>query len=651
MLTFAIRLLILSLIFGSSLAASDTPEPRFTVRDYLALSHVEQPRFSPDGSRIAYEGGIRTTWDGHTDFGIYVTLDSGSPTMQLTSKDTQDWNPQWSPDGTQIAFKSNRSGHVQVHIAPASGGDAQQVTDAEEGVSSYSWAGDSRIAFVTRRPRDLELVQREEAAGGGYVVGTLARQSALWIQPVAGATHKTGVDFGNYHITELAVSPDGRLFALIVAPSSDLFERLTVSAVLIVDQSGKELYKFEDAKSFGYIGFSPDGRKISFVGSTVGNATNDGLFIADVCSGTTTNLTHDFDPTIRGVEWLDNRSLAFLTPRHVYSGIYKVSVDGTIETLVEPKLEVKSFDAYAPDRLLVFTATASNAPTQLYQMKFGGDASRARQITHINAEKKIVPQISSRVVRYASFDGVEIEAVVTLPPRFNTERKYPMLVNPHGGPDVIVMGGFNHVAQIFAHEGYIVFQPNFRGSVGYGREFYAANRGRLGDIDYQDIMTGVDHMLSRFPVDSERMVVGGESYGGTMTHWIVGHTDRFRAAVSLSGAVNAISRYGQSDINHGAIARWEFGGVPSENWETYWQMSPLRFLDQCQTPILILHPEDDVRVPVGQAWEAYRTLTDQGADVEMVLYPDVGHGFGSPDVFADVYQRWISWYGKYLDED
>lgn len=223
-------------------------------------------------------------------------------------------------------------------------------------------------------------------------------------------------------------------------------------------------------------------------------------------------------------------------------------------------------------------------------------------------------------------------------------------VFPHGGPDAISMDDFDVFRQIFGSDGFLVFEPNFRGSIGYGLEHYRANRGRFGDIDYKDIMLGVDYLIKKGIADAQRLVIGGWSYGGTMTYWAVGHTNRFKAAVAVAGVSNLISRYGQSDINYGDIARWELLDVPIKNPGNFLKASPLQFLGNCKTPILIMHGENDDRVPVMQAWEAYRALKDIGTDVEMVLYPKATHGINSPKQFADVLQRWISWYKDKIEK-
>jgi dipeptidyl aminopeptidase/acylaminoacyl peptidase len=255
----------------------------------------------------------------------------------------------------------------------------------------------------------------------------------------------------------------------------------------------------------------------------------------------------------------------------------------------------------------------------------------------------------TRVITYNSFDGQAIEAVLTLPPGHDSNKSYPLVVLPHGGPDGMSMDDFSLTGQLFAQEGMMVLEPNFRGGIGYGSEFYKANRGRIGDIDYKDIMAGVDYLIREGMADSTKLVVGGWSFGGTMTNWIIGHTNRFKAAVSVAGVCDYYSRYGLGDINHSDVARWEFMGVPVLNPENFTRSSPIQFLHRCSTPTLIMHGENDYRVPVGQAWQSYRALTDAGVQVRFVLYPDADHGISAPKQYADVMTRWVEWYNQHLD--
>ena len=210
------------------------------------------------------------------------------------------------------------------------------------------------------------------------------------------------------------------------------------------------------------------------------------------------------------------------------------------------------------------------------------------------------------------------------------------------------MDKFNSMAQLFSQAGLIVFEPNFRGSIGYGSEFYAANRGKLGYVDYNDIMSGVDYLIEQDIADRNKLFVGGWSYGGYMTNWIIAHTKKFLAAVSVAGISNTVSNYAQSDINHGEIADWEFEGVPVYEKDKFEHSSPFDFLNNVGTPLLLMHGESDTRVSVMQSWEIYRALVDRNQDVELVLYPGAEHSIKSPMQRKDVMRRWIEWYEKYL---
>lgn len=622
---------------------------KFTTQDYLVMSSLSSPRMSPDGTLIVYMFGEKEKWDSRANNNLWIISTDGTNRFQLTNSDKNDWNPLWSPDGSKIAFLSNRSEKLQVHVISISGGESQQVTFAENGVSSYKWIDNTTIACVSAVPRDAALVKAEEEAGGGYIVGTKASVSELWIQSLTDKNDTKKITDGTYYIIDMCPSPDEKYFAMITAENSELYNQITDCTVRLIDRDNNELFIFKEAESFDDVGFSPDGTKISFTGNTVGYSSQNSLFVYDLKTKELKNLTEKFDPTIRSVQWLNNRMITFLTLRHSYTGIYRVTVeDNDIEALLEPYYVTFSYSANAATNSLCFYGTRGQNPSKLYVYTFRDAASAAKAICSPNewiTEKDLA---STKVVRYPSYDGYTIEAVLTLPPFYDKTKKYPLMVLPHGGPDGMSLDDFGLFGQIFAQEGIIVFEPNFRGGIGFGSEMYKANRGRLGDIDFKDIMAGVDHLIEESVADPEKLIAGGWSYGGYMTNWIIGHTNRFKAAVSVAGIANTISMYAQSDINHGELARWEFKGVPVLNMENFRRSSPIEFLHNCQTPTLILHGEADDRVPVAQAWEIYRALTDMGVEVQMVLYPNAGHGISEPKQFVNVMTRWVKWYKRFI---
>ena len=641
---------LLIFLLNSQLLAQGVSE-KFTIYDYLSLTRISDPQFSPDSKRIACVIAEKERWDKTRIRNIWLIASDGSARMQLTNSDKADWNPRWSPDGSKIAFLSSRSEKTQVYLINIHGGEARRITWEEEGVTQFEWIDNSRIAIVGKAPRDSLIVAREDSTDGGYVVGTERRKSALWIQPIDNKSEKTKVTDGNYFIVDMASSSEGNYFALITSPDSDLFNQWVLSEVLVIDKDGNRIFEFKDAKVFNNIDFSPDNKRVSFAGSTVGYSSNNGLFVFDINSSTIQNLTEEFDPTIQSVEWLDNKNLTFSTPRNVSTGIYQISLEGKIDTLLDPSWVMSTYSINSKTKRIAFVASKSQIPSELFIHKFKDNPEMASPLTDLNNRVRNKKLAFSEVIRYPSFDGEIIEAVVTYPPDYSVEENYPLMVYPHGGPDGIIMDGFSLSSQIFAQEGIIVFKPNFRGGIGYGSEFYAANRGKLGDIDYKDIMAGLEFLIDYASVDTSKLVVGGWSYGGYMTNWIIGHTNRFKAAVSVAGIANTVSMYAQSDINHGEIAIWEFMSVPVLNVENFIQSSPLHFLRNCTTPTLLLHGEADKRVPAAQAWEIYRALVDLGVEVEMVLYPDASHGIEAPKQFADVFNRWVEWYNRFLESE
>ncbi|MEL7223746.1 MAG: prolyl oligopeptidase family serine peptidase, partial [Cyanobacteria bacterium J06576_12] len=214
----------------------------------------------------------------------------------------------------------------------------------------------------------------------------------------------------------------------------------------------------------------------------------------------------------------------------------------------------------------------------------------------------------------------------------------------------VELDGYDRFAQFFADHGYLVFRPNFRGSIGYGREFYAGNRNAFGQTDFADIMAGVDQLIEMGIADEDRLVIGGWSYGGYMANWAITRTDRFKAAISIAGISNLVSLYGQHEFSNRDIGDWEYKSRPVDRVDNYRNASPIFFVKNAETPLLILHGANDNRSPTLQAWEMYRAMKDAGKTVEMMLYPRAGHSIGYPTQFRSVMQQWLKWANMHLDQ-
>lgn len=637
-------------VLGEHSICAESPDlPRLGIEEYLARETVGAPALSPDGGMVAFTVGTKPSWDGERTTRIWLIPTAGGEPLRLTNASASDWGPQWSPDGRRIAFLSSRTSPPQVFLIAVDGGEARQATSAEKGVDSFRWVDAASLAYVAAEPRDQELEAAEKEAGGGYEVGTTATTSSLWRQPVddpAGAVRLTD---GSYFISGFAAAPGGEHYALITAPSSDLYEVVMGGELRLVDSEGTTVRIERPGRGLSDPEFSPDGRRFSAVAASVGLSAADGLFVFDVGRPGALDLTADLDPTIVGTSWLDASTVSFTSLEGTTCGVYAVSVDGgPARTLLEPELVLFDHSGPRPDGRMVFVASRGIRDDRLMVHRAGEPAAAARALYEPAPWLEERALAASEVITYPSFDGTEISAVVTLPLAPHPATGAPLMVLPHGGPDGMSLDDFSFLPQMFAQRGLLVFEPNFRGSIGQGRDFYAANRSRIGDVDYRDIMAGVDYLVASGRVDPSRMVVGGWSFGGTMTNWIVGHSGRFRAAVSVAGVSDYVSRYGVSDINFGEAARWEFGRLLTDDLGFFVRWSPIAHLVGATTPTLLMHGEEDRRVPVGQAREMYRALKELGVEVRLVLYPKAGHGISDPRQFRDVLTRWLDWYDTHL---
>ena len=273
------------------------------------------------------------------------------------------------------------------------------------------------------------------------------------------------------------------------------------------------------------------------------------------------------------------------------------------------------------------------------------DGRRLRQLTDTNPQLNGLA--SAELVRWASSDGMQIEGIVVKPEGFDPTRRYPLVVRPHGGPHGNAAWSFHTDDQFYASKGYVVFAPNFRGSTGYGQAFIDADRGQLGGGDFKDLMSGVDYLIGQAYVDPDRLVIAGISYGGFMTTWAVGHTDRFKAAMAGAPVVNAQSMFATSDIP--AWVTWEYLGPPWKNPDLIRSYSPIIYVQNVTTPTLIIHGEDDVRVPLSQGREFWHSLRTLGVPTEFVIYPGEQHGSWSPEHQVDILERTVDWFARYLE--
>jgi dipeptidyl aminopeptidase/acylaminoacyl peptidase len=676
---------VLVAALGAATPALAQKQP-VTIDDILKMKTVASPIVSPDGTQVIYtvrawetdasSAGTAKASPGaermESRTRIWRVAASGGPARQITFGERGDSQPQWSPDGRYISFVSARGAgsgddapRPQIYVMRSDGGEASKVTDAKEGVAAYSWAPDSqRIAYLTTeaRPGDEEAAIRrrddERVFEGDF------RYQHLWtvaLDPAApqSATRVTqGREFTVMGAPSWA--PDGRRFVFGAKPTTML--RDVRSDVYIADVAAAAIEKIStNAGSDASPQWSPDGARIAWTSEPasarpIGDGTlpsyigHGHLIVYDVARKTAADVwKSDFDVDAGAPQWsADSRQIVFVAGRRASSEAFSYDVaSGSYTQLTRGR--TLAYGSRSKDgKVVAVTMDAAESPSEVHVT----DAAfqTFRKLTDTNPQAVRFALGESEVITWKSSDGVEVEGVLLKPVGFTAGRKYPTLVVAHGGPagaytNNYRVGGLEG-GQLWAGQGWAVFYPNPRGSTNYGEKFLRANINDWGGGDYRDIMTGVDALIARGIADPDRLAHIGWSYGGYMTAWVVTQTTRFKAAMVGAGLTNMVSMYGTNDIPNVLVTY--FGGYPTKQTLSLYQArSAMTFIDNVQTPTLILHGANDERVPTGQALEMYRALKDRGKPTELVFYPREGHGISEYYHVKDRLTRIYDWVTRY----
>jgi len=632
------------------------------------LRGVSDPQLSPDGARVAYvvrssdrEKDVRTS-------SVWVAaMDGRQPARRFTFGD-REHSPRWSPDGRYLAFLADRGAKSQVHLAPLDGGEARALTKAPHGVNEFAWSPDGRrIAYVARTGEWKDAKDRKGAERAAprvirnlrYRMDSIGyfddRRMHIFVVGVeSGATAQ--VTDGDWYDMQPSWSPDGRSIAFVSDRERERHDRDSRNDVWVVPAAGGRARKVTRSRGSAlYPSFSPDGRSIAFLGHEHGEdywAKNGHLMVVPAAGGAPRSLSARVDNTVVALppgssyRWApDGKSLLFLVMERGTLALYRARLsDGACARVLDGERQIQQF-ALAPDGAsIAFVAAWPTQPAEVYSASLAGGA-RERNLSHANDEFLAASEPGRlRRLSHRAQDGLEIESFVLYPPGYAAGRRYPAVLYIHGGPHGMhPSAGFQLRPHALAAAGYVVLLPNPRGSSGYGERFTAGCVGDWGGGDYEDLMGAVDALVRKGVADPERLFVTGYSYGGFMTTWVVGHTDRFRAAIIGAPVSDHVSMAGTTDI-----PRFSFAEVGSawDDVQTVWERSPVAHLPNCTTPVLIEHHEGDLRCPIGQAEEIFQALKLRGKEVEFLRYPG---GFHLPDFFPpsqdeDYLRRQQAWF-------
>ena len=637
------------------------PEPRakdgrrlLTALDLIKVAGVSAPRISPDGMRVAYtvsETKMEKDKEWKSVSQIWVVPAAGGKVRQYTRGEKSATSPEWSPDGTLLAFLSDREkdGERQVWMILADGGEAWAVTTHKGGVSGFRFSPDGKqlLLSATDQPSKDEE-DRKKVKDDTMVIDHDIKMTHLWLWNIEKKEEKRLTE-GNFTVSDPQWSPDGTQISYTTRPTPKADDG-SLSDIWVLTVASSEKKKLvNNTGATDTARWSPHGERIAYTENPEANGgvSTTYLYVIPASGGTPKQLTAKFDLNVGTPVWSrDGRTIYFSTNVLEANEIYSVDVaTGAVKQISRRGGTTGITEISRDGKIIVGTLSGPGQPTELY--KSSGAFTAFTPLTDHNSWLKDYALADTEVVKWKSKDDTEIEGLLTRPVGYEPGKKVPLLLNPHGGPTGASTNNFNGTVQVLAANGFAVLQPNFRGSTGKGLAFAQANKNTWGKGDYEDCMTGVDAMIAGGLADPERLGAFGWSYGGYMTFWILTQTDRFKAVSPGAGLTNIYSMYSQNDIQR--YLRWFYSDkAPWDAQELYWDRSPMKYVKNVKTPTMIMHGQIDTRVPVAQAQEFYQALKELNVPVEFVVYPRENHGFTEPRHQMDRVRRYVQFFSKYL---
>jgi dipeptidyl aminopeptidase/acylaminoacyl peptidase len=660
-----------------------SPKRPITPEDMADFVHLSDVQISPDGGLVAFVAGDYFKVDSASaKRRIWVVpADTGEP-RPVTGGPRTDDTPRWSPGGRTLAFLSDRleNGRPQIYlldINSVASGEARQLTNLQGTISELEWSPEgTQLAFLLTDPETAEEQRRKQAKDDAIEVERNHKWRRVWTVEVAsGATRQ--ITSGDAQIWEFSWAPDGG-FVLLVGAEPYEWSWFVARLARVSAAGGlpETIYSVPE-KQFASPRVSPDGTHVAFLSCIWSDRGINGgdVFVMPLAGGAARNLTAGYAGSIWWLQWsADGEALDYIAYED------GEAVIGRLDLATGGRSKrwqgAVAFGESASSRYIARNTGAiavlredTARPLDVWLVPQGmGDGEcgmedsspspiphppspgQWQQRTQFHSQLCGLALGETRVLRWRGSDGMAMQGLLILPVGYQEGQRVPLITWVHGGPAWLYTHSFygagRYPQQMFAGAGYAVLLANPRGSAGWGVEFTEANIGDFGGCDYEDIITGIDHVIALGIADPERLGIGGWSYGGFMTAWAVTQTNRFKAAMMGAGICNWLSFHGVAEI--GTWDQISYRASPYEQGGRYDRFSAIHYVDRVDTPTLIVHGADDIIVPVGQSYEFFRALKDHGVPTELVVYPREPHGFRERGHNIDRCRRFLAWFQRYL---
>jgi len=660
--------------YSPNVSASDLPV--FSAADVFEMEYADDPQVSPDGSRVAY---VRTSMDIMTDRGrrtIWMVDTDGGNHRPLVSGQGNYSSPRWSPSGDRLAYLSDRDGKTQLFVQWLDGGETVKVTTLPQSPRSIVWSPDgTQIAFtrfVPAKPPTLaEMPAKPKGAewaepativdrmtfrrdGGGYLP---TGNNQVFVVPADGGTPRQ-MTFGEYPISgSVSWMPDSQSIIFSSNRRENVEYQPRQNDLFAASIANGEITQMTDhAGPESNPAVSPNGRYLAYTSAA---DTRQGynravLKIKDLRTGKSRSLTASLDRSVSDVQWASDSKALWVSYNDLgMNRVAQVDLKGELKqsdivlggTALGRPYTSGEFSVGGKNQL-AFTLGRDDRPADLALLQAG---KQPRVLTDLNSDLMGQRKMAhvERMTWASSHDGLEIEGWIMKPPGFDPKQTYPMILEIHGGPHSAYGPNYSTEAQLYAAAGYVVFYTNPRGSTSYGEEFANTIDLAYPGYDYDDLMSGIDALLERGYVDTDQLYVTGGSGGGVLTAWIVGKTDRFRAAVVAKPVINWASFVLTADLNYYFATTW-FDAPPWEDYEGYWKRSPLSLVGNVSTPTMLLTGEADYRTPMSETEQYYQALKHRGIDTLMVRIPGASHSiYARPSNLIAKVNNILAWFDRH----